>query len=179
MKKVYDQWSKEHLPGVTAKTDDRPFVIGHPEFRFSQIPARDGIPHGEIKRSNKFPNDSFFGNWVNLEDSITWKTEVAAPGKFKVEIYYTCPPEDVGSTIELSFGEAKLRGKITKGHDSPLLGADKDRSPRMESYTKDFIPMTLGVIELPTGPGTLQLKALEKPGRQVMDFRLMMLTRVE
>ena len=114
-----------------------------------------------------------------MEDSITWKAEVAAGGKFEVQLYYTCPPEDVGSTIELSFGDAKLRGKITRGHDSPLLGADQDRSPRMESYTKDFIPMTLGLIELPAGPGTLELKALEKPGNKVMDFRLMMLTRVK
>ncbi|MDF1752137.1 MAG: arylsulfatase [Verrucomicrobiales bacterium] len=179
LSKELSKWKEEHLPGLTPETDDRPFVIGHPNYRYSQIPARDGIPSGEIKRSNKFPNDSFFGNWVNIEDSITWKAEVAAAGKYQVEIYYTCPPEDAGSVIELSFQDASLRATLSKGHASPLLGAENDRSPRVESYTQDFTSMKLGVIELPEGPGTLELKALSKTGRQVMDFRLMMLSRIE
>ncbi|MDF1816626.1 MAG: arylsulfatase [Verrucomicrobiales bacterium] len=179
LKDSVSKWKAENLPRLTQETDNRPFVIGHPDYRYSQIPARDGIPSGSIKRSNKYPNDSFFHNWVNAEDYITWKAEVASPGKYEVEIYYTCPPEDAGSTIELSFQDAKLQGKISRGHDSPLLGAEKDRSPRMESYTKDFTSMKLGTIELPAGPGTLKLSAVSKIGTHVMDFRLMMLTRVE
>ena len=33
------------------RSDDRPFVIGHPAFRFTQVPARDAVAHGNIKRS--------------------------------------------------------------------------------------------------------------------------------
>jgi hypothetical protein len=39
--------------------------------------------------------------------------------------------------------------------------------------------MTLGNIRLEQGTGTLTLRALEIPGTQVMDFRLMLLTRVD
>lgn len=176
---VAKSFREEHFPVLSAETDERPFVLGHPDYRFSQVPARDGLATGKIERSNRFPNDSFFTNWVNAEDYIYWQAEVAKAGRYEVEIYYTCPPEDVGSTIELSFGEARLIGKIEKAQDSPLLGSEHDRFPRVESYTKDFGVMKLGVIDLPAGDGRLELKALNKPGGSVMDFRLMMLTRVD
>jgi hypothetical protein len=63
---------------------------------------------------------------------------VLADGYFEVEIYYTCSPEDVGSSFELSFGNSSLSGKITEGHDPPLRGMENDRVPRMESYVKEF-----------------------------------------
>jgi hypothetical protein len=39
--------------------------------------------------------------------------------------------------------------------------------------------MDLGVIYLEAGRNVLTLKALDIPGAQVMDFRVMLLTRVE
>jgi len=171
------QWENEVLSELP-ETDDRTFTIGHPEFPFTQIPARDGVAHGNIQRSNRFPNDSFFTKWMSNSDSITWEAEVLADGDFEVEIYYTCPEEDIGSTIELSFAGAKLTGKISEAHDSPLKGMENDRVERMESYVKDFKPMKLGTIHLKKGHGLLTLKALEVPGSQVMDFRLIILKRI-
>jgi len=51
--------------------------------------------------------------------------------------------------------------------------------PRQESYVKEFRPLKLGRMTLQPGPGQLTLTALEKPGRQVMEVRLLMFTRVE
>ena len=53
--------------------------------------------------------------------------EVGASGKYDVELYYTCPQKDVGSTIELRFGGSRLRGQITEAHDPPLRGGENDR----------------------------------------------------
>ncbi len=158
--------------------DDRPFVIGHPDYTYTQIPARDGVTHGNIKRSNKFPNCSYFTNWTSVDDKITWTAEVPADGTFDVEVYYTCPAADVGSTIELSFNDARLTGRITEAHDPPARGGENDRVERGESYVKDFKPLKLGTIQLQKGTGELTLKALKMPGSQAMDFRLLMLTRV-
>jgi arylsulfatase A-like enzyme len=168
-------WKARLLPGL--EDDKRPFVIGHPDYQFTQIPARDGTAHGEIKRSNKFPNCSYFTNWKSLDDGITWTAEVAATGDYEVELYYTCPKADVGSEIELSFNDARIRGRITEPHDPPVRGAEHDRVPRAESYVKNFHPLKLGTIRLEKGKGELTLRALTKPGSQVMDFRLIMLTR--
>ena len=153
-------------------------MIGHPDYQYTQIPARDGTAHGGIKRSNRYPNCSFFNNWKTTDDKITWEAEVPADGTFEVELYYTCPVADVGSTIELSFNDAKLSAKIAEAHDPPLVGAEQDRSPRTESYVKDFKPLKMGRITLEKGQGTLALKATEIPKSQAMDFRLLMLTRV-
>lgn len=158
--------------------DDRPFVIGHADAILTQVPARDGIAHGNIQRSNRFPNCSYFTNWTSLDDSITWEAEVGATGTYEVEIYYSCPKSDVGSSIELTFNDSRLIGQITEAHDPPIKGAEHDRVKRQESYVKDFKPMVLGKVLLKKGTGTLTLKATRKPGSQVMDFRLLMLRRV-
>lgn len=160
------------------KTDERTFTIGHPDFPFTQIPARDGTPHGNIVRSSRHPNCSFFTNWTSTGDSITWESEVLADGDFEVEIYYTCPEEALGSVFELSFNGEKVGGKITEANDPPLTGMENDRDTRTESYVKDFKPLKIGTIHLTKGMGTLTLKALEVPGSQVMDFRLIMLKRI-
>jgi hypothetical protein len=118
-------------------------------------------------------------DWTRLEDAITWDCEVGESGTYKVELFYTCPETDIGSTVELSFNGATLVGRITEPHDPPLTGMEHDRFKRIESYVKDFKRMTLGNIELRKGRGTLRLKALEIPGSQVMDFRLMLLTRLD
>jgi arylsulfatase A-like enzyme len=171
------EWEQNTVSGLGE--DDRPFPVGHADFRYTQLPARDGIAHGHIERSNRFPNDSFFENWVSTSDSITWDVEVLEAGNYQAELYYTCPEEDVGSTVELSFGESKITAIVSEAHDPPLHGMEHDRIERQESYVKDFKPMDLGVIHLEPGRGSLTLKALEVPGSQVMDFRLIMLTRVE
>ena len=158
--------------------EDRPFTLGHPDFEYTQIPARDGIPHGHIKRSNRYPNDTFFTNWISKKDSITWDVEVLADGEFEVELYYTCPKETVGSILELRYGASRLSAKIPKAHDPPLTGMENDREPRMESYVKDFIPINLGRINLKKGKGILTLKALDINSGQAPDVRLLMFKRI-
>lgn len=170
-------WKQELLPGLGQ--DGRPFLIGHADYRYTQIPARDGVTHGGIKRSNRFPNCSFFTNWKSTDDKITWNAKVATAGDYEVEIHYACPQSDTGSTIELSFNESRLQGKITEAHDPPLRGGEHDRLERRESYVKDFKAMRLGTIRLEAGKGELTLRALKIPGSQTMDFRLIMFTRVE
>ncbi|MFW6289790.1 MAG: arylsulfatase [Mariniphaga sp.] len=177
MAHALEEWKKNVLSELP-ETDERPFVIGHPGFQYTHIPARDGIPHGNIKRSNQFPNDSFFTNWTSTSDSITWDVEVPAAGNFEVEIYYTCPPQAVGSVVELSFAGESLSAKITSPHNPPLKGMENDRVERMESYVKDFKPLKAGTISLPASQGKLTLKATEITGSEVMDFRLIVLKRI-
>ncbi len=164
---------------LTKENDDRPFTLGHPNSKYTQLPARDGKPHGTIIRSNQYPNDTFLTNWKTVTDSITWPIEVLAAGRFQVDLYYTCPMEDLGSIVELRYKTSKIAKKIKEAHNPPLIGMENDRVPRMESYVKDFKPIDLGVISLKEGKGILVLKALEIPKSQVGDFRLLQFTRLE
>ena len=170
-------WQSESVENTVEK-GERPITFGHPDFFYTQIPARDGIPHGTIERSNKWPNCSFFTNWTSIEDEITWDVEVLADGNFEVELYYTCPEKSLGSILELSFGKSKLTSKISKAHNPPLIGMENDRDPRIESYVKDFVPMKLGTINLKKGRATLKLKAPEIKGLQAPDVRLLLFKRI-
>ena len=172
------RWENETVH-VTKEKDDRPFTLGHENAVYTQLPARDGEAHGTVKRSNRWPNDSFFTHWKAVTDSITWPIEVLADGRFQVDLYYTCPEDDLGSIVELRFKTSKIAKQINEGHDPPLKGMKDDRVPRMESYVKDFKPMDLGVISLKKGKGVLTLKALEIPNDQVGDFRLLQFTKIE
>ena len=166
-------------PGLTAETDKRPFRIGHPDAVYTQLPARDAQVTGRIERSNKFPNCSFYRNWIDPADTISFEGEVPADGTFEVELHYACPADDTGSTVELSFNDARLTAKISEAHDPPLRGMENDRTDgRGESYVKDFKAMSLGTISLKKGKGKLTLRALDMPGSQVMEFRLLLLKRV-
>ncbi|MEM7370885.1 MAG: arylsulfatase [Bacteroidota bacterium] len=160
------------------KKDPRSFPLGHPAYHSTQVPARDGIAHGNIQRSNRWPNCSFFTHWTSLEDKITWQMEVAADGEFEVELYYTCPQADVGSEFELRIGDKILTGKITEAHDPPLVGMEEDRDKRGESYVKDFKVLTLGKMHLEKGDTPMTLQATSIPGSQVMDVRLLMFHRL-
>ena len=154
--------------------DLRPFPIGYPEAVFTQLPARDGIAHGQIRRSSPYPNCSFFTNWISPDDSITWDVEVLQEGDYHVTLYYTCPEGDEGARFQLSLGENSLKGSIEYAFDPPLRGMENDRTKdRGESYVKDFKALDLGVMHLEQGPGQLSIRALEIPGQRVMDLRLL------
>ena len=169
-------WKTDVLPASTK--DERLFPIGHVDYRWTQIPARDGKAQGGIKRSNRFPNCSYFSNWTKLEDAITWDTQVTAAGTYDVELHYACAKADVGSTIELKVGSQTLSQKITEPHEPPVQGAEHDRDKRQESYVKAFKPLKFGTMRLKKGELGMSLRATEIVGKEVMEVRLIMFERV-
>lgn len=172
LREAVSEWSKEMLPMVGK--DDRPFTVGY--SKTTMLPARDGVPGGGVERSAGPPNCSFFRNWTKADDRITWDIEVGRSGQYNAAIYYTCHPEDAGSTVELSFLGESVAAKVSPGWDPPLIGAEDDRVPRGESYVKDFKPLQLGTIRLNKARGRLTLRALNIPGKQVADVRYIVLT---
>lgn len=174
LKKAVAQWRRELLPQLK---QDRPFPVGYREFPVTHLPARDGAPHGNIRRSARAPNCSFFTHWTSPDDRMTWDIEVATAGKYEAVVYYTCVKENVGAEIELSFGDARVRARVEQAYDPPLVGAAQDRVPRRgESYVKDFKPLRLGVLPLKAGRGELTLRALKIPGEEAIDVRYVVLT---
>ena len=157
----------------------RPFPIGHASMKKTQVPARDGVATGQLKRSNKYPNCSYFMNWVDKNDTITWPVEVAEAGTYNVELYYCCAAKNLGTVVELTLGGAKISKKIDVANVSEVIGEKEDRSIRGESYVKNFAPIEMGIVELVKGRGNLVLKASEIPGDESVEFRLLMFTKVD
>jgi len=166
--------------GKPNAVDQRPLTVGYKEFPITMLPARDGEPRGEVKRSSNAPNCSYFVNWTSKEDSMVWLLDVHTTGKYEVTIDYTCPVPDAGSLVELGFLESKLSGKVGPGWDPPLY-TNQDTLPRPdgESTMKEFRTLKLGAVKLTKGVGPMTLRALEIPGKSVMDVRRVTLTLVE
>jgi arylsulfatase A-like enzyme len=174
MTKAVADWRTEVLP---TSRDDRPYPVGYAEFPRTPLPARDGVPHGGIKRSAGAPNCSYFVNWMRLDDHMTWDITVNTTADYEVEILYTCPVADAGSTIELEFNGAKISGPVTPGWNPPLYtNQDTIARPPGESKMKEFRALTLGTMRLEKGRGPLTLRALKVPGQSVMDVRQINLT---
>lgn len=163
--------------GAGNAVDPRPIPVGYREFPITMLPARDGEPRGGVKRSSGAPNCSYFVNWTSQEDSMVWLLDVHTAGQYEVTVDYTCKVPDAGSTIELSFQDARLTGKVAPGWDPPLY-TNQDTLPRPdgESQMKEFRTLKLGEMKLPAGKGPLTLRALEIPGQSVMDVRRVTLT---
>ncbi len=159
--------------------DDRLFPITHPDFDLVQLPARDAVADGELKRSSRHPNSSYFTNWTSTDDRITWKAEALDDGQYQAEIFFSCPEGQQGSTVELRFNQATLSGEISKSTPIRLIGEDQDRSPRTESFEQDWQRLKLGTISITKGQGALTLQATRIANQQVMDFRLLTLRRIK
>jgi len=166
--------------GGANAVDQRPIPVGYREFPVTMLPARDGEPRGGVKRSSGAPNCSYFVNWTSKDDRMVWLLDVHSDSRYEVTIDYTCPLPDAGATIELSFKEASVSGKVTPGWDPPLY-TNQDTVPRPdgESQMKEFHTLKLGDVRLPAGQGALTLRALEIPGKSVMDVRRVTLTLVD
>jgi arylsulfatase A-like enzyme len=182
-KEMFGEESPEKPKGPGSKklggnaVDPRPIPVGYREFPITMLPARDGEPRGQVKRSSGAPNCSYFVNWTNKEDSMVWLLDVETAGRYEVTIDYTCKVPDAGSTIELSFQDSRLTSKVEPGWDPPLY-TNQDTLPRPEgeSQMKEFRTLSLGEFNLPTGQGPLTLRATDIPGKSVMDVRRVTLT---
>lgn len=163
--------------GQANAVDARPIPTGYREFPRTPLPARDGEPRGGVKRSANAPNCSYFVHWTSPEDRLVWKLDVHTTGEYEVELLYTCPEADAGSTVELAFRGSTLEGRVTPAWDPPLY-THQDTLPRppAESTMKEFRSLKLGVIRLEAGRGELSLRATRIPGRSVMDLRQVNLT---
>jgi arylsulfatase A-like enzyme len=157
--------------------DPRPISVGYREFPITMLPARDGEPRGEMRRSSAAPNSSYFVNWTKPGDTAVWNIEVVTAGTYIVTLDYACVADAIGTPLEFSFEGTLLKGKITEAFDSPLK-PEQDTLPRPhgESTMRDFRTMTLGEVRLEPGKGELRLSATAIPGKSVMDLRRVTLT---
>ena len=147
---------------------NRPFTVGYGPS--TTLTARDGIGHGNIQRSVKSPNNSFFTNWTAVDDSITWDVDIGKSGKYEVIVLYTCARGNEGATLQLSITNgASTKAIVNEVFDPPLYDKSKERVAKSHYFVKDFKPLSLGTLHLSKGKGTLRLKASDMKGQQVID----------
>ncbi len=160
-----------------AANADRPFTVGYAES--TTLPARDGVPHGTIRRSSKAPNNSFFKNWTREDDSITWDIEVGTAGNYRATVFQTCPEPNVGSTIRLAWGQSATETTVLEAFDPPLWDKSKERVAESHYFVKDFKPLDLGILTLGEGRDLLTLTAPKLVNGHGIDVYSIVLDRIE
>ncbi len=174
--KVKDQYLQEVTPILEAAAG-RPFTVGYADY--TTLPARDGVPHGNIQRSAKAPNCSYFTNWKSADDSITWDIAVGERGWYDVSVYYTCAAENVGMELEASFQDNSVKKVVADAHDPPAIGEADDRAPRgTESYVKSFRRLNIGKLQMSQTRGLLTLKSPALKGGEGIEVRSVTLEKV-
>lgn len=174
LREAVRRWKTDVLSELR-RDEKRLFPVGGASI--TQLPARDATSQGNIKRSNKFPNCSYFTNWKSVDDLISFDVDVLHPGRYAIDLYYTCAEKNVGCTLTLTCGSNSISGTVTEANDPPKSGAEHDRIPRQESYVKAFKPMRLGVIDLAKGTKPLTLSASKIPGDSAIEFRMLLLRK--
>jgi arylsulfatase A-like enzyme len=172
------QWENEVVAALPIK-DERPLLVGDPLFINDVLPASEANARGNIVRSSIHPNDSYYKQWRSTEDSILWDIEVLEKGEFEIEFYYACSEKNIGTKIELSFQNSSVTKPIIVANDVPLLGVQKDRVKRDESFLKDFKPLNLGRIILPKGKGVMSAKATILNAADDLEFYMIRLQRIK
>jgi len=178
LRQAVTDWKAE-MAGETTK-EHRPLTVGFVSAPETQLPARDGDSSGNVARSGRAPNCSFFTNWSSTEDRIWWDVDILESGTYEVFMMSTCSAKNVGATFELKIGDESLTATVTKAHDPPLRGAEADRANRgSESYVKDFKEWKLGQLKLTKKRGKLSLKAIEILGDAVVDIRMLIFRKLK
>tara|TARA_R110002049_G_scaffold72490_6_gene187394 strand:+ start:79868 stop:83176 length:3309 start_codon:yes stop_codon:yes gene_type:complete len=154
----------------------RPFHVGYGPK--TTLPARDAVTTEGIDRSAKPPNNSFFENWTDIKDAITWQINVGESGTYEAIVHYTCADGDQGAELELSFNGSTVRQTVQDVFDPPLYDKSKERVENSHYFVKDFQPLTLGRIKLSKGTGELRLGAVKKTGVGIVDVHSVELNRI-
>jgi arylsulfatase A-like enzyme len=158
LKSWKEKWLKEVRSELPLQ-DLRPLIVGNKKMTMTTLPAAEAEPMGNIKRSSKHPNDSYFLGWKSSTDKITWNVEVEEDGIFEIEVFYACSEKNIGTALEIKFNDASIAQKISEANNVPVMGMEHDKVERDESYVKDFKPMKLGNVALKKGRGIMELSS--------------------
>ncbi|MEM6978919.1 MAG: arylsulfatase [Planctomycetota bacterium] len=182
LQRQLDGWLSETEPIDRRTASTRPFPVGHPDFALTTLPARDGIAEGSIRRSNRFPNCTYFFDWTSEQDAILFDVDVLEAGTFDITMFYGAAPSAIGTTIEVTgFNDdgvelTSTSSTIEIATPREFLNVSQDRVARQEGHVRQWRDISLGSIPLPAGPGTLRMTAPVVHGSGV-EMRLLVLER--
>ena len=166
----------EDMQRFFERFSDRPFTVGYGPS--TTLPARDGVPHGGIRRSSKAPNNSFFTAWKDERGSVTWDIEVGESAEYEVIANCTCSAGNEGVTLRLGVdGGPSTESVVGQVFDPPLYDKSKERVEESHYFVKDFRPLSLGVLRLDAGRSMIRLTAKNLQGSGVVDVHSLVLRR--
>ena len=123
-----------------------------------RLHARDAKTHGSKLRYEPEPWKNTLGYWVEAGDWAEWEFSLPAAGRYEIEILQGCGTGNGGSEVEVRLGDQPLTFTV-----------------RETGHFQNFIPVTIGELDLKEGRHTLTLRPIRKARDAVMDVRRIVL----
>jgi len=166
--KAYDDWFE------SLKSEYQPVPeirIGFEGEESVYLPAHEARFSGDIHfmEGHGWAHD-WLVNWISTKDSIVWEVVVDQPTAYDVVLAYSCPAENVGSTLRINTAVSSSESAILKAHNPDYLPSP-DRIQRIEVYEKEWGRLDLGEITVLPGVQEITLKALDIPAGQVGEIK--------
>jgi arylsulfatase A len=175
---AYQDWYKE----VTQRGyEPLPIPVGYDEWPRVEMPGHEAYLSKEAGQGISYVGKSGWANdwvthWTDIDAYPFWEIEVVKEADYEVTLKYACPPENVGTRIEVRAGAHRLTGEIRNAF-IPERIESPDRVPRKEVYEQTWGRLDMGRLHLPKGRYTLVVRALSRPGKTVMDLKAVILAK--
>lgn len=118
------------------------------------LDAADAELHGNSIAVETMDGRSNIGFWLNASDFVSWKIKVEKAGRYEAVMEYALDAGSNGSEFVVKAGNVGCPGKL-----------------KSTGNWKTYVSKTVGVLELPAGVQTIEVKGVKKPGEAVMNLR--------
>ena len=172
---AYERWFTD----VTKTPIVRPAIpVGYAERPAAELPAPEAYFTGDIGWYNRFgfAHDWLTG-WTDIADTIWWEVDVVTTGRYEATISYTCPPEAVGTRLQVEAAGSSVEGILRRVYN-PEPRQRSTRHPK-KRFVQTFATERLGEIRLDSGPQRITLRALNRPAGSVCDVKSLGLRRID
>jgi arylsulfatase A len=162
LEQFYREW--EHETGLDRPLRVPPVIpVGYPEAPSANLPT----PYADKvhARMNTPYSQGYFERWESPDGHLDWPIDVQRPGKYRVRVWYVCPPAALGTRLRAEFPKASVELDITQAQDPTPLSV-QDRVPQTQGNIKAWIPATMGEVQLQVGEQNVRLCPVRLVGPQ-------------
>jgi arylsulfatase A-like enzyme len=125
----------------------------------------------------------YVAKWTDKNSYPAWPVKVIQQGTYDVTLFYAAAKDAIDTEFELWAGKEVLKGKITKAFTAQKIPSRNVVGYGKRPYNTKPVPeyiwaeLKLGSIDLAKGELDIVLKALSKPGKEVMQLKEIALIR--
>ena len=118
-------------------------------------------------------------HWTDADARVWFDIDVQHAGRYEFEILYGCGQSDAGSKLRLRIGDELLTSDVPAAEAAILELPNRDERSRQRYVNRDWGRLSMGTIDLPAGRQRLALDAIEIAGQQLMDFKGLVVKRLD
>jgi arylsulfatase A len=165
---LYEEW----IDDVSAKGVRRwPIQVGHSAHNPVVLHASQAFFEAPVAfQVGGFAYD-WLTHWSDLSGEISFELDVQQAGYYGLEIAYTCEPEDAGSILVVTAGEASASVTVPAFAAVEIDLPNRDEASNIRYRNREWGKLPIGKLFLPEGEIVIRMNAQKIAGGNVMDFK--------